>query len=68
MNQGNRVKAAREIKGSGWGSPSVPAGSKGTIVKASMWSNTYTVTFIDVGWSGKTITIEGVKQADLQRA
>lgn len=67
MRKGDSVTAVREIKG-GWGSPSVKAGSRGMIVKDSMWSSTYTVTFTDQGWGGKSVTVDGVKEADLRRS
>lgn len=67
MNEGNRVELLRDFKG-GWGSPTVKAGSKGIVVKTpGMFGSTYTVTFTDQGWSGKSVTVDGVKQQDLKR-
>jgi len=67
MNEGNRVVLLRDIKG-GWGSSPVKAGSRGVIVKASMWSSTHSDTFTDQGWTDRSFTVNGVKERDLRRA
>ena len=67
MNAGTKVKAVRDIKGR-WTTPDVRAGSKGMIVSASAWSDTYTVTFTGQGLLGRgTVTVKDVAGKDLQR-